>query len=270
MHAAALRSGRTLDAAPIVQPAAGMARACTWVAAAVLGLSLSGCHDRWRNDRRAMGEERPEQAPPEEGARPAEPAAPHDRGAREASPGGESPGGGATPETTTPKHRAKTRHHVARKGAPASTAPSVPFEGTAGLVAKPAPKGAADVLQEVRVGKHAGFDRVVFQFAGDRVPGYRVEYVDQPVRSCGSGRAVAVTGQGFLQIRLTPAAAHDDKGQPTVGERARVSSLPVVRELAMTCDFEGNVTYVVGVAHPNDYRVTELSNPPRLVVDLKH
>src|SRR3990172_2005408 len=33
----------------------------------------------------------------------------------------------------------------------------------------------------------AGYDRVVFEFAGDSLPGYHVEYVNRPVVRCGSG-----------------------------------------------------------------------------------
>jgi hypothetical protein len=35
------------------------------------------------------------------------------------------------------------------------------------------------------------------------------------------------------------------------------------------CDFEGNVEWVLGVRHPSRFRVTELSDPWRVVVDVK-
>jgi len=43
-----------------------------------------------------------------------------------------------------------------------------------------------------------------------------------------------------------------------------------VKELISTCDFEAEVEWVAGVASPNRYRVLELRNPTRLVVDIKH
>jgi hypothetical protein len=41
-------------------------------------------------------------------------------------------------------------------------------------------------------------------------------------------------------------------------------------ELELTCDFEAVVTWVLGLESPNRYQVRELSNPPRLVVDVRH
>jgi hypothetical protein len=46
--------------------------------------------------------------------------------------------------------------------------------------------------------------------------------------------------------------------------------LPVLLQLEPTCDFEGEVSWVLGVKAPNRYRVLELKDPPRLVVDVRH
>ena len=35
--------------------------------------------------------------------------------------------------------------------------------------------------------QHDAFDRTVFTFTGDTLPGYHVAYVDEPVRQCGRG-----------------------------------------------------------------------------------
>jgi hypothetical protein len=124
-------------------------------------------------------------------------------------------------------------------------------------------------LREVRAGRNEGFDRVVFQFDGDQVPGYHLEYIDKPVIKCGSGDPTELAGQGWLQVRLQPAQAHAD-GKATVTERERKPKLPVIEELEMTCDFEGEATWVLGVKKPNTYRVLELTEPTRLVVDVRH
>ncbi len=89
-------------------------------------------------------------------------------------------------------------------------------------------------------------------------------------RKCGSGDATQVAGQGWLEVRITPAQAHTDAGRATIAERERRLALPVLKELEQTCDFEGDVTWVLGVASPNRYRVTELTGPARLVVDVRH
>jgi hypothetical protein len=125
-------------------------------------------------------------------------------------------------------------------------------------------------LREVRAAQNEGFDRVVFEFVGDGASGYRVEYMDPPARQCGSGKDVAIAGAALLRVRLLPAQAHDEKGNPTIKDRERKVDLGVLRELEQICDFEGQVEWVLGLASRTPYRVLELSSPPRIVVDVKH
>jgi len=124
-------------------------------------------------------------------------------------------------------------------------------------------------LRSVREARNEGFDRVVFEFDGTQVPGYHLEYVDKPVLHCASGNEIPVAGQGFLQVRLTPAQAHE-AGNVTVAERERKPALTVLQELKLICDFEGEVTWVLGNASPRKFRVMELREPTRLVVDVQH
>lgn len=130
--------------------------------------------------------------------------------------------------------------------------------------------GGSATLVGVRVARNEGFDRIVFQFAGDRLPGYHVEYVDRPVRQCGSGDPVPLAGQGALLVRLEPAQAHDDRGAVTLQTRALQTQLPVLREARLVCDFEGQVAWALGVTAPNPFRVLTLSAPARVVVDVGH
>jgi hypothetical protein len=140
---------------------------------------------------------------------------------------------------------------------------------TASIIEKRKPDLHPVTLGKIRAGRHARFDRVVFEFSGGAVPGYHIEYVDRPVRACGSGDTVRVSGDRWLSVRLTPAQAHTDAGEPTIKYRERRLRFPVLKELQSTCDFEGEVEWVLGVSSPNRYRVMELSNPARLVIDIK-
>ena len=140
---------------------------------------------------------------------------------------------------------------------------------TAGIIDRPRPGSPAATLVAVRTGSHSGFDRVVFQF-DKRIPGYHTEYIDRPVRKCGSGNVTPIAGDGWLEVRMSPARAHTEDGGSTVAERERMPNLPVVAELELTCDFEAVVTWVLGVESPNRYRIHELTDPPRLVVDVRH
>jgi hypothetical protein len=116
-----------------------------------------------------------------------------------------------------------------------------------------------------------GYDRVVFEFAGgDSVPGYHVEYATTTVRRCGSGDPVAIAGAARLVVRFEPAQAHDERGNATPAERDRALGLPAVKEMKLVCDFEGQVEWVLGVAGAWPYRVSELTAPARLVVDVRH
>lgn len=142
-------------------------------------------------------------------------------------------------------------------------------EWTAGIIDRPQPNAPVALLVAVRTGTHEGFDRIVFEFE-ERVPGYHIEYIDQPVRKCGSGNVTPVAGDGWLEVRMSPVNAHTEEGQPTVTERERMPNLTVLSELELTCDFEAIVTWVLGVESPNRYQVQELNSPPRLVVDVRH
>jgi hypothetical protein len=138
--------------------------------------------------------------------------------------------------------------------------------GTAGIVDVKRDR-APSTLLAVRAATHPGFDRVVFEFRG-AVPGYHLEYIDRPVRDCGAGEPRPIAGDAWLEVRLSPAYAHEEDGRPTVPARELLPRLPNVLEIERTCDFEAVVTWVLGVASPNRYRVLELSDPPRLVVDV--
>jgi hypothetical protein len=144
------------------------------------------------------------------------------------------------------------------------------FNGTAGVTDKESRAEQVAILTAIRIGQHSDHDRIVFEFSGPSLPGYHIEYIDKPVRSCGSGEVVPLAGDGWLEIRMSPAAAHTEQGQPTIKTRAFTLNLPAVRELKSTCDFEADVTWVAGVSSPNKYRVLELIDPVRLVVDISH
>jgi hypothetical protein len=130
--------------------------------------------------------------------------------------------------------------------------------------------GGAAVVRGLRVARNDGFDRMVIDFGqGASIPGWKIEYVNR-VERCGSGDAVSVAGQARLRIRLRTAQAHDDAGSPTVRQREMTfNGMGVLREMKMICDFEGDVEILLGVAKPSPYRVLELQNPSRLVVDVQ-
>lgn len=124
-------------------------------------------------------------------------------------------------------------------------------------------------LLALRITKNDGFDRLVFEFR-ERVPGYRIEYVDRPARDCDSGQTRRLEGTGRLELRFFPAQAQADDGEPTFRARELKPALSVVREVERTCDRNGVLTWVVGTSAANRYRAYEMAAPPRLIVQIEH
>jgi hypothetical protein len=129
------------------------------------------------------------------------------------------------------------------------------------------------LLETLRLGHNEGFDRVVFQFRNG-VPGYRVEYVEPPLREDGSGNEVSIAGEAFVVVRMELASGFD----LTTGEGELVYTGPrrlsgsdagtsVIREVVRTGDFEAVLTWAVGLDERVGFRVSTLDNPARLVVD---
>jgi hypothetical protein len=147
-------------------------------------------------------------------------------------------------------------------------APSAGLPFVVGTVEQASTAAGAALLLDVRSARHDGFDRVVFEFAQTR-PGYHVEYIDTPVRRCGSGEPTPIAGDGWLEVRFFVAEAHTPSGAPTIARREQHPALALVKELEQTCDFEGYVTWILGVSRPNKYRVLTLAKPARIVVDIQ-
>lgn len=151
---------------------------------------------------------------------------------------------------------------------PSPAPAAAPFEGTVGIEAVTR-RGPVRTVVDVRTGAHEGYDRVVFELDGG-LPGYHVEYVDRPPHRCGSGDPVTLPGDGWLEVRLTPARMHTDQGAATITDRSRELGYANLVALESTCDFEAVVSWVLGLRSPEPYRVLELQDPPRLVIDVRH
>lgn len=130
--------------------------------------------------------------------------------------------------------------------------------------------GPAQVTQDdLRVGLHDGYDRIVFEFTSITLPGYRIEYLSGSAHQCGSGMPVPLAGGAVLSVTLRNTVAHDGSG-PTVINLNPTPGFPTLRELRQTCDFEGVVAWAAGIVSQKPFRVTELTNPTRLVIDVAH
>ncbi|MEU8773021.1 hypothetical protein [Streptomyces sp. NPDC048606] len=140
-------------------------------------------------------------------------------------------------------------------------------------LAAPASAAAAStqtpLVVNARWGGHCTFDRIVVDLQG-YVPEVTVSPVSQLVYD-GSGKPVPLAGKYFLEIRLHPAAAHNDAGQNVYqGPRLQKIYLSKLKGLALTGDFEGYVTLGAAFDTKPAYGTTVLHSPERVVVDIAH
>lgn len=152
-----------------------------------------------------------------------------------------------------------------------SPSPSIISDWTAGIVhdSTRIPADTFAIVQEVRTARHDDHDRIVFEFSGPDIPGFHIEYIDEPVRECGSGKPVYLPGDGWLMIKFLSARMHKN-GSSTVTQRDLEPNHPILLRLTTVCDFENYVTWVASVATPNKFQVLTLENPSRLIVNIKN
>jgi hypothetical protein len=130
------------------------------------------------------------------------------------------------------------------------------------------PPVGSPTLTGLRVGRHASFDRVVFQLDGPIPAYYSLRYVPV-VRLDGSGNPLPLRGTAFLEVVIR-APTHDEDYQPVLSPTRLRPDFPALREVNVAGSFEGQTTAGIGVAHRVPFRTLELANPSRIVVDLAH
>lgn len=137
----------------------------------------------------------------------------------------------------------------------------------------PSLEGDTALLVDIRAARHDDFERIVLEFEGDDPPGYRVGYLDPPVRQDGSGNPVELAGDAFLELRVVPAASFDpmsDEARKTYtgSRRFTPEATELIKELVITADFEGHLAWVAGLSERVPFAVEMLDDPLRLVVDV--
>ena len=121
----------------------------------------------------------------------------------------------------------------------------------------------------VRVGHHTGFERVVWEFPGTGPPTYKVHYVDEPIGD-PSGEPVPVKGKAYVEVLITFVGMPTDGTTPPKDATASAMSGTVIAQAnAIYGGFEGYAQTFIGVRDKQrPLRVTTLTNPTRLVVDV--
>ncbi|MFC4944952.1 AMIN-like domain-containing (lipo)protein [Pseudonocardia sp. GCM10023141] len=204
---------------------------------------------------------------------------------------------GAPPASPAPT-TAATTSTATTSTAPPSAAPA-PSSGTPATPAAPAPATCAetrgwttaadaapgsttDELYAVRVGRHACYDRVVFDINGPAPVGFDVRYVPV-VSSDPKGDPLPVAGGATLQVvvRAPEQGAGGGGHQPgrvlagtgdDVFTASRLAGWPSLREVRFAGFFEGQCTFAIGVRAALPFRAFTLLGPDdqvrRVVVDV--
>ena len=122
-------------------------------------------------------------------------------------------------------------------------------------------------LTDLRIAHQAaGYDRIVFEFGGGPVPSYTLTRQASPnfVKDA-SGQAVTLQGSAGLKLVFHGAAAYPTYTRSTDQKPA----LPVVKEVEQIGDFEGVLSWGIGLSQQSCMRTLELSGPTRLVIDIQ-
>ena len=172
---------------------------------------------------------------------------------------------------------------TAQSSAPATTAPSTTSPAPSTATTKPTvtptgkPSGPAQVcspagtyLTAVRTGERSGYDRVIFQFSG-KPPGYIVERV-QAVNSDPKGTPVPLAGQSYLRVVFhgTSAVCPQPLHRTYTGPTVLTPYYPQLLTVSAAGDFEGVLSFGIGLAAQGSYHVFTLTSPDRLVIDVSH
>ncbi|MEU3915971.1 hypothetical protein [Streptomyces sp. NPDC029721] len=139
----------------------------------------------------------------------------------------------------------------------------------ASAAAPAAVRSTTPLVVNARWGGHCTYDRIVIDLQGS-VPPFTVTPVSQLVYD-GSGKPVPLPGKYFLEIRLHPAAGHDDAGNNVYqGPKLQQIGLSKLKGIALTGDYEGYVTFGAAFDTKPAYSTSVLHAPERLVVDVAH
>lgn len=124
------------------------------------------------------------------------------------------------------------------------------------------------VLTAIRASSHEGFTRVVLEFDGEGSPGVRLaQWSDQALEQ-GRGLPIEVEGAAVLELILdgTPMTATSPKGSYPTEEHTRAGNLDIVSDGT----FEDNTHVVIGAPTERQFQIGFLSNPSRVVVDIRN
>ena len=125
-------------------------------------------------------------------------------------------------------------------------------------------------LCKVRVSQHKGFDHVVFQFDSGRAK-YVIQYLPSNLYPTeGGDKPIKIAGNYFLMLNIYHFAVGDEMPCKLKTYPKNKLNFPTLMQIKEGGWFEGILDFLIGVKDKKPFRVKELKNPSRLVIDFKH
>ena len=127
-------------------------------------------------------------------------------------------------------------------------------------------------ITDVRVGSHADYDRVVFEFT-DGLPEASLERAEPPFTQDASGAPIDVEGSSFLRLVMRGGTKQTEAGTSSYdGPLDFDPGFASLVDLIEGGDFEAQSTWYLGLTSEACVRVITLTDdgPPRLVIDVEH
>jgi hypothetical protein len=179
--------------------------------------------------------------------------------------------GSGSDDRAGPATTAGTRAPTTTATTPASTATTAAAAWSTAARTGPGgtqpPDGPSAKLGAIRAAGHPGYDRVVFQFEGAEVPGYRIEYVREITLGETDDQFLTLQGGALVEATFQGSASEDYRpGTQTVPDKLTLG-LAQVKQIGLAEDWEGVVRLGIGLDHRAGFRVLELHDPARVVVD---
>ena len=120
-------------------------------------------------------------------------------------------------------------------------------------------------LTGIRAATHEGFTRVVLEFSGEGTPGvWRGAWTDEAIEQ-GRGLPIQVEGQAFLDLVIDGTPMTATANPYPSGTHTRAGDLDVVSDGT----FEDNTHVVIGSPATRQFQIGFLSNPVRMVIDIR-
>jgi hypothetical protein len=123
--------------------------------------------------------------------------------------------------------------------------------------------------RDIRTGAHPCVERVVLELQGTGTfPGYRVEYVDDPVKLSPSDLEVDISGDATLVLSVGAWMTTMEGDGYDGPARIEPTNVEHIRELRLIENFEGMHQWAIGLDRQRPFEVTTLTDPPRIVIDI--